>query len=120
MGLFNWYPFIRPKGYTPVQLYRSILASIITSGRRRLDVLGSCYKVIRNSCSNMSQDAAHRSLEDVSRFETALDMTLYIDGNPAKEKAETAAECQKRREKALEQTATSLATLESSIDNNQP
>ncbi|KAF9278892.1 hypothetical protein BGZ88_000287, partial [Linnemannia elongata] len=68
----------------------------------------------------MSQDAANRILEkEVCRFGAALDMTLYIDGDPAKEKAETAAERQKRREKALEQTATSLATLESRIDNNQ-
>ncbi|KAH7054817.1 hypothetical protein BKA57DRAFT_489687 [Linnemannia elongata] len=120
MGLFDWYPFIRRKGYTPVQIYRSILASIITNGRRRLDVLGSCYDVIWSSCSNMSQDTAHRSLEkEVSRFETALDMTRYIDGDPAKEKSETAAERQKRREKALEQTATSLTTLESRIDNNK-
>ncbi|KAI1306435.1 hypothetical protein EDD11_004766, partial [Mortierella claussenii] len=120
MGLFDWYPFIRRKGYTPFRLYRSVLMSITASGRRRLDVLGSCYKVIRSSYCNMSQDAAHRSLEkEVSRFGTALNMTLYIDGDPAKEKAETAAERQKRREKALEQTATSLTTLESRIDNNQ-
>ena len=53
-----------------------------------------------NSYSNMSQDAAHCSLEkEVSRFGTALDMTLYIDGDPAKEKAETAAERQKRERK---------------------
>ncbi|KAI1297002.1 hypothetical protein EDD11_007315 [Mortierella claussenii] len=105
MGLFSWYPFIRRKGYTLAQLYQSVLTSITASGRRRLDVLGSCYKVIRNSYSNMPQGVAHRSLEkEVSLFRTVLNMTLYIDGDPAKEKAETAAERQKRREKALENT----------------
>jgi hypothetical protein len=44
----------------------------------------------------MSQEAAHPSLEkEVSRFETMLNITHYIDGDPAMEKAETAAERQR-------------------------
>jgi hypothetical protein len=47
-------------------------------------VLGSCYRVIRTSYSSMSQDDAHHGLEkEVSRFGTVLNMTLYIDGDPA-------------------------------------
>jgi hypothetical protein len=42
-----------------------------------------------------------QSGEGGQRFGTSVDMILYIDGGPAKEETETAAELKKRREKAL-------------------
>ncbi|KAF9117299.1 hypothetical protein BGW39_002363, partial [Mortierella sp. 14UC] len=118
MGLKEWYPFIRRKGYNPVVLYQSVLASTSTNGRRRLDVLGTCYKVIRNAYSNHTQEEANLILEkEVGRFGSTSGMTLYIDGCQAAEKSDTAADRQRHREKAWERTVTCLDTLEYRIEN---
>ncbi|KAI8606021.1 hypothetical protein EDD21DRAFT_79587 [Dissophora ornata] len=119
MGLNGWFPFIRRMGYNPVPLYQSVVANIATNRRRRLDVLGTCYCAIRNSYSNTPQDVAHRMLEqEVSRFGSSLDMTLYIDGYQAVEKSDTAAEREGLRKRALERTTTALGTLESRLDQD--
>ncbi|KAF9910605.1 hypothetical protein EC991_006164 [Linnemannia zychae] len=68
MGLSFWFPFIRRKSYNPAQLYQSIVAKVTLNRRRRLDVLGTCYRVIRRIYSNNPPDLAHRMLEkEVSR-----------------------------------------------------
>ncbi|OAQ24176.1 hypothetical protein K457DRAFT_24319 [Linnemannia elongata AG-77] len=93
MGISFWFPFIRRKGYNPALLYQSIIAKIAPDKHRRLDVLGTCYQVIRNSYSNNPPDVAHRMLEkEVRRYGSSLDMSLYIDGYQAVEKSYTAAE----------------------------
>ena len=90
MGLKGWYPFIRKKGYEPTPLHHSVLASHKT-GRRRFDVLGACFRVIRDAYNNNSQETAHRILEkDIEKFGSALNMTLYVDGPQALEKSGTA------------------------------
>ncbi|KAF9139896.1 hypothetical protein BGX30_007338, partial [Mortierella sp. GBA39] len=100
------------------QLYQSVVAKITPNRRRRLDVLGTCYRVIRNSYSNNPPDVAHRMLEkEVSRYGSSLDMSLYIDGYQAVEKSYTAAEREGVRDRALELTTTVLDTLESRLDN---
>ncbi|KAG9067690.1 hypothetical protein KI688_011277 [Linnemannia hyalina] len=106
------------RGYNPAQLYQSIVAKVAPNRRRRLDVLGTCYRVIRNSYSNNPPDVAHRKLEkEVSRYGSSLDMSLYIDGYQAVEKSHTAAEREGVRDRAIERTTTALDTLESRLDN---
>ncbi|KAH7053611.1 hypothetical protein BKA57DRAFT_502069 [Linnemannia elongata] len=91
MGLFNWFPFIRKKGYNPVLLYHTILASTTTTGQRRFDVLGTSFHTIRNAYSKHTQDVANRILQkEVERFGNHLNMTLYINGPQPVEKASTA------------------------------
>ncbi|KAK5816265.1 hypothetical protein F5H01DRAFT_202893 [Linnemannia elongata] len=118
MGISFWFPFIRRKGYNPALLYQSIIAKIAPDKHRRLDVLGTCYQVIRNSYSNNPPDVAHRMLEEeVRRYGSSLDMSLYIDGYQAVEKSYTAAERERVRDRALERTTTALDTLDSRLDN---
>ncbi|KAF9909410.1 hypothetical protein EC991_008549, partial [Linnemannia zychae] len=119
MGLKGWYPFIRRQGYEPVVLHLSALSSSSsTNGRRRLDVLGACYKVIRNSYMNNTQEVANLILEkEIGRFGSVTEMTLYIDGYQAAEKSDTAVVRQRQREKARERTAVCLDTIQYRMDN---
>ncbi|KAF9316077.1 hypothetical protein BGZ91_005633 [Linnemannia elongata] len=118
MGISFWFPFIRRKGYNPALLYQSIIAKIAPDKHRRLDVLGTCYQVIRNSYSKNPPDVAHRMLEkEVRRYGSSLDMSLYIDGYQAVEKSHTAAERERVRDRALERTTTALDILDSHLDN---
>lgn len=118
MGISFWFPFIRRKGYNPALLYQSIIAKIAPDKHRRLDVLGTCYQVIRNSYSKNPPDVAHRMLEkEVRRYGSSLDMSLYIDGYQAVEKSYTDAERERVRDRALERTTTALDTLDSRLDN---
>ncbi|KAF9102364.1 hypothetical protein BGX30_009321, partial [Mortierella sp. GBA39] len=113
MGLFNWYPFIRRMGYNPVLLYTTILASLTTTGRRRFDVLGTCYRTIKDAYSNHPQDIANRILQkEVERYGNHLIMSLYIDGPQAVEKENTAKTREETRDKALDRTKKSLDTFE--------
>ncbi|KAH7032029.1 hypothetical protein BKA57DRAFT_510944 [Linnemannia elongata] len=67
MGLTGWYPFIRKK-YEPVVLHPTTLNTI--PNRRLLDILGTCYRVIRDSYSHNPEDVAHGRLEkEISRFD---------------------------------------------------
>ncbi|OAQ23058.1 hypothetical protein K457DRAFT_25436 [Linnemannia elongata AG-77] len=113
MGLFNWFPFIRKKGYNPVLLYHTILTSTTTTGQRRFDVLGTSFHTIRNAYSKHTQDVANRILQkEVERFGNHLNMTLYIDGPQPVEKASTAQVREAARMKALDKPSTSLETFE--------
>ncbi|KAF9912525.1 hypothetical protein EC991_010612, partial [Linnemannia zychae] len=117
MGLFDWFPFIRRKGYNPALLYTSIITSL-TTGRRRFDVLGTCFRVIQHAYCNNSQEAAHRILEkDIERFGNTLNMSLYIDGPQAVEKVNTARTREETRLKALDRTEKSIDTFEERLNN---
>jgi hypothetical protein len=119
MGLFDWYPFLRRKGYNPMQLYLTIVSSLNTSGRRRFDTLANCHRVIQHAYSTKSGDEAHRMLEqDIERFGNALNMDVYIDGPQAEEKRFAAASRETNREKALERAEAGLATLETRLSDN--
>ncbi|KAF9118159.1 hypothetical protein BGX30_004787, partial [Mortierella sp. GBA39] len=116
MGLFDWYPFIRRKGYNPVLLYMSIVASL-TTGTRRFDVLANCYRVIQQAYSSKSSEVAHRTLEkDIERFGTKVNMSLYIDGPQAVEKENTAKTREETRHKALDKVEKSLETFEERLN----
>ncbi|KAF9382477.1 hypothetical protein CPC16_009322 [Podila verticillata] len=120
MGLFDWYPFIRRKGYNPVALYKSVLASL-TTGTRRFDVMASCFPVIQQAYSNqnLSHDEAHRILEnDIKRFDNILNMCLYIDGDQAEEKMDTAKARGALRDKALDRTEKSIKVFEERLNDN--
>lgn len=116
MELTDWYPFIRRKGYDPVPPYISTITSL-TTGRRRLDVLGTCFRVIRDAYSAKPQEAAHRILEkEIERFGTMANMTLYLDGAQAEEKTNTADVRETARVTPLERLEKSLVTFESRME----
>ncbi|KAK3831089.1 MAG: hypothetical protein J3R72DRAFT_248466 [Linnemannia gamsii] len=113
MGLTGWYPFIRKK-YEPVVLHPTTLNTI--PNRRLLDVLGTCYRVIRDSYSHHPEDVAHGRLEkEISRFGSPQEMRIFIDGDQSLEKRATALERERIRTKALDRTTTSLETLETRV-----
>ncbi|KAK3843693.1 MAG: hypothetical protein J3R72DRAFT_107685 [Linnemannia gamsii] len=113
MGLTGWYPFIRKK-YEPVVLHPTTLNTI--PNRRLLDVLGTCYRVIRDSYSHNPEDVAHGRLEkEISRFGSPQEMRIFIDGDQSLEKRATALERERIRTKALDRTTTSLETLETRV-----
>ncbi|KAG9065426.1 hypothetical protein KI688_002751 [Linnemannia hyalina] len=120
MGLFDWYPFIRKKGYNPTVLYQSVLASL-TTGTRRFDVMANCFPVIQQAYSNQNlpPDDAHRILEnDIKRFGDPLNMRLYIDGDQAEEKMDTAKARDAKRHKALNRTEKSIKVFEERLNSN--
>ncbi|KAF9117407.1 hypothetical protein BGX30_005524 [Mortierella sp. GBA39] len=118
MGLSDWYPFIRRKGYDPALLYHSIIPTI-TTGQRRLDVLGTCFRAINYAYSNHPQEIANNMLQkDIERFGDKLTMVLYIDGPQAEEKKWTAQVRESGREKAQGRVKASLDTFESRIDSS--
>ncbi|KAF8917525.1 hypothetical protein BGZ58_005080, partial [Dissophora ornata] len=118
MRLAEWYPFIRREGYDPALLHPSILASLAT-GMRRMDLLGSRYRFIRDAYSNNPLKVAHERLEkEVARYGSRDNMTIYLDGLQAEEKSDTAIKREKARTDALGACKKSLDTLESIIDNN--
>ncbi|KAI8599824.1 hypothetical protein EDD21DRAFT_416424 [Dissophora ornata] len=119
MGLYGWYPFLRKKGYKPVVLYQSALTSL-TTGMRRFDVMANCFTVIRQAYSNqnLTQDVAHRILEDdIKRFGNTLNMSLYVDGPQAVEKENTAKTREETRHKALVRTERSINTFEERLNS---
>ncbi|KAK3837900.1 MAG: hypothetical protein JOS17DRAFT_377464 [Linnemannia elongata] len=117
MGLFDWFPFIRRKGYNPDLLYHTILASITTTGRRRFDVLGTSFRTIRDAYSRHPQDIANRMLQkEVERFGTPLNMTLYLDGPQPVEKMSTAQVREAARMKALDHLSSSIQTFEARME----
>ncbi|KAG9061323.1 hypothetical protein KI688_007301 [Linnemannia hyalina] len=120
MGLFDWYPFIRKKGYNPTVLYQSVLASL-TTGTRRFDVMANCFPVIQQAYSNQNlpPDDAHRILEnDIKRFGDPLNMRLYIDGDQAEEKMDIAKARDAKRHKALNRTEKSIKVFEERLNSN--
>ncbi|KAF8945173.1 hypothetical protein BGZ47_003134 [Haplosporangium gracile] len=120
MGLFDWYPFIRRKGYNPVVLHQSVLASQST-GTRRFDVMANCFPVIQRAYSNrnLTQDDPHRILEDdIKRFGNTLNMPLYIDGDQAEEKMNTAKARDAVRHKALHRTEESIKVFEERLNDD--
>jgi len=117
MGLFDWHPFTRRKGYDPVLLYHSNLARI-TTGERRCDVMGTCFRVIREAYSNHPQEIANEILrKHIERFGNKFNMVLYIDGPQAEEKRSTAQVREMGRAKALGRVEASIDTFESRIDS---
>ncbi|KAF9290374.1 hypothetical protein BGZ88_007373, partial [Linnemannia elongata] len=113
MGLTGWYPFIRKK-YEPVVLHPTTLNTI--PNRRLLDVLGTCYRVIRDSYSYNPEDVAHGRLEkEISRFGSPQQLRIFIDGDQSLEKRATALERERIRTKALDRTTKSLETLETRV-----
>ncbi|KAF9116080.1 hypothetical protein BGX30_006072, partial [Mortierella sp. GBA39] len=120
MGLFDWYPFIRKKGYNPTVLYQSVLASL-TTGTRRFDVMANCFPVIQRTYSNynLPQDVAHKILEnDIKRSGNPLNMHLYIDGGQAVEKENTTKARDETRHKALDRTEKSIKVFEERLNDN--
>ncbi|KAF9125383.1 hypothetical protein BGW39_007435 [Mortierella sp. 14UC] len=117
MGLFNWFPFIGRKGYSPVLLYNTILITITTTGQRRFDVLGTSFRTIREAYSSHPQDIANSMLrKEVERFGNHLNMTLYIDGPQPVEKESTGQVREAARMKALDRLSTSLETFETRME----
>ncbi|KAF9141756.1 hypothetical protein BGX30_004171, partial [Mortierella sp. GBA39] len=117
MGLFDWFPFIRRKGYDPVQLYHTAIGSLLTTGRRRFDVLGSCFPAIRDAYSKHPQKEAHKILQkEIERYGTSTNMSLYLDGPQAVEKSATAEARESKRQKAIEKLSDSLDTFEMRIN----
>jgi hypothetical protein len=119
MGLKDMFPFLQKKKYDPVALYLSTLTTISTN-RRVMDVLGTCYMTIRNSYSHNPDNVAHGILEKaISRFGSSQGMILVIDGDQALEKRGTALERELIRTKALDRTTASLETLETRVATGQ-
>ncbi|KAG9063258.1 hypothetical protein KI688_004862 [Linnemannia hyalina] len=117
MGLFDWFPFIRRKGYNPVLLYHTILVSITTTGRRRFDVLSTSFRTIGYAYSSHPQDVANRMLQkEVERLGNHLNMMLYLDGPQPVEKASTAQVREAARMKALDHLSTDVETFETRME----
>ncbi|KAK3827347.1 MAG: hypothetical protein J3R72DRAFT_496372 [Linnemannia gamsii] len=84
MGLFDWYPFIRRKGYRPMQLYIPIIGSLMT-GHRLFKVLANCYRVICDAYSNKSQEAAHQLvLKRIKQLGHPEDSVLHFLRRPSR------------------------------------
>ena len=119
MGLKDWFPFLRRKGYEPSVIPPSVIAGTLGNRTGRLDVL-SFYPVIRNAYSHQTLDQAHLILEKtLSRFGTKESLILYIDGGQAVEKQETTRSREAAREKAAVKCQQSLDVLEQRIINNE-
>ncbi|KAF9900204.1 hypothetical protein EC991_007789, partial [Linnemannia zychae] len=121
MGLFDWFPLIRKKGYNPNSLHNSnsVLPSL-TTGTRHIDILANCFLVVRTAYTNLPQEAAHRMLEkEIEHFGTKDNLRLYIDGPQAIEKQNTAEVREANRERALKRVAVSLNTFESRLNENK-
>ncbi|KAK3813748.1 MAG: hypothetical protein J3R72DRAFT_462078 [Linnemannia gamsii] len=69
-------PFHSQEGYNPVLLYHSILASITTTGQRRLDVLGTSFRTIRHAYSSHPQDVANKMLQKEKDLASAFYWSL--------------------------------------------
>ncbi|KAF9945327.1 hypothetical protein BGZ72_001470 [Mortierella alpina] len=90
MGLKDWYPFLRKKGYNPAVLNVSAATTASGTSTRRIDLL-SRFSVIRNAYTNNSIEQAHLILEkDIARFGTKEYSVIYVDGVQAVEKEQTA------------------------------
>ncbi|KAF9367305.1 hypothetical protein CPB97_005953 [Podila verticillata] len=120
MGLCDWYPFICWKGYNPVALYQSILASL-TTGTCHFDVMANCFPIIQQAYSNQNlpQDEAHRILEnDIKRFGDTLNMCLYINGDLAEEKMDTVKAQGTLQHKALDHMEKSIKAFKERLNDN--
>jgi hypothetical protein len=119
MGLNEWFRFLRNKGYDPTILNQTTIANMETK-RRRVDVLGVSYRVIRDVYSKNSHDRAHALMfKELSKYGSTSSLVLYIDGLQAEEKADTFAIREATRKQAVARCTTSLDTLETRIQNNQ-
>ncbi|KAF9117668.1 hypothetical protein BGX30_005254 [Mortierella sp. GBA39] len=119
MGLAEWFQFVRNKGYDPTILNQATIATMDTN-KRRVDVLGASYRVLRDVYSKNPQDRAHAlMLKELSRFGSISSLVLYIDGPQAEEKADTFAVREAARKQAVVRCTTSIDTLETRIQSNQ-
>ena len=115
MGLKDWYPFLRKKGYNPAVLNVSAATTASNTSTRRIDLL-SRFSVIRNAYTNNSIEQAHLILEkDIARFGTKENSVIYVDGVQAVEKEQTALVRQDARKKAGDRCEKSLNVLEERI-----
>ncbi|KAG0013179.1 hypothetical protein BGZ82_002274, partial [Podila clonocystis] len=88
------------------------------SRKGRVDVL-SFYSVIRNAYSHHTPEKAHSILEQhLLRFGSKSNLILYIDGEPALEKQDTAKHRKESQEKATIKCMESLDKLEVIIINS--
>ncbi|KAF8976403.1 Rad2 nuclease, partial [Haplosporangium bisporale] len=118
MGLKDWFRFIRRNGYDAVVIHISAMLISMGSRKGRVDVL-SFYPVIRNAYSHHAPEKAHSILEQhLMRFGSKSNLILYVDGEPALEKQETAKHRKESREKATIKCKESLDKLEAIIINN--
>ncbi|KAI1287156.1 hypothetical protein EDD11_010487, partial [Mortierella claussenii] len=118
MGLKDWFPFLRRKGYSPLVIHASVILLAMGNKKGLVDVL-SFYGVIKNAYSRHSPEKAHTILEDhLNRFGSKSNLVLYIDGGPALEKQVTAKQRKEARDKATKKCADSIEKLENIINNN--
>ncbi|KAG9069614.1 hypothetical protein KI688_010518 [Linnemannia hyalina] len=83
--------------------------------------MANCFPVIQQAYSNQNlpPDDAHRILEnDIKRFGDPLNMRLYIDGDQAEEKMDTAKARDAKRHKALNRTEKSIKVFEERLNSN--
>ncbi|KAG0308925.1 hypothetical protein BGZ99_001025 [Dissophora globulifera] len=118
MGLLEWYPFIRKKGYEPTLIRQSLVATT-SIGSRRVDVLGASYRVILGAYLNNSQDRAHTIIEkEMLRFGSRSSLVFYINGPQAQRKLITFEIRQAAQNKATVRCEDSLDKLEQRIESN--
>ncbi|KAG0195832.1 hypothetical protein BGX33_002539, partial [Mortierella sp. NVP41] len=119
MGLDKFHKLVRNKGYDPQPLHQTTIATTTPSRTRRLDLMGSSHRFIRDAYSNNNQQRAHALMEqEASRFGSQANLVIYIDGGQSAEKQHTAQIREASRDKAITKCLNSLETLESRLSND--
>ncbi|KAF9570266.1 Rad2 nuclease [Mortierella alpina] len=118
MGVVGLWPLIKKKGYDPAFRNRVPLES--EGSVCRLDVLGTFYLNIRSTYIRHPPEVAHEILErQISNMVAKEHTVLYIDGEPAKEKAPTHAQRNQWRKDAAEEAEKLLAQLHHRVTQEQ-
>ncbi|KAF9916150.1 hypothetical protein FBU30_001520, partial [Linnemannia zychae] len=87
MGLPGFYPFSRKKGYNPLTLTHWEARSMHTN-KRRIDVLGSSFRVLLSIYSNNPRGKAHElMIKGLAKSGSPSTLVLYLDGQQPEEKS---------------------------------
>ncbi|KAF9125051.1 hypothetical protein BG015_004980, partial [Linnemannia schmuckeri] len=108
MGLFDWYPFIRRKGYKPVSLYFSVLPRI---SHNRFDVLANCYLVIQNAYSKKS------ARKRTGFWRRILSGSEHTQHESIHRRSKGGGESEHRHDTARDHTEKSIDTFEERLNN---
>lgn len=122
-GLWGW---VREKGVVPEVHQRVKLPS--PSSKIRVDVCGSQHSLIRSlynqhhatADANTNINITHHRLEQqLLKFGNKSELVLYVDGLPAREKANTHAFRESLRQRALEEADRHMQMLETRFQDNK-
>lgn len=121
MGIAGLWQYIKELGYMPnfVQIDPNNPAQ--ANRTFLVDLLGSCYAVLRRACKSHDLDTAHRIVESHlnSCGYPKLKTLIFIDGTSPGEKSDTQRERKKKRVKALTEANSLYAKMVGMFKNDQ-